>query len=389
MTSTLEIPLAERRQDTPSPPAVDERMSANPLTLPAIRRAIPAACFVVSPWRSWAALVRVLACAAVCLTLLALVRPGENGTGALLWQIPTLIVLWVIYGCVLVGLFVLGHDCGHRSFSRRKRVNTVVGHVCLAPLGNGYQAWRLTHDHHHAYTQLRGQDVDWASYLVTREEFESDASRRALITRLGYALPFGAFFWIWWNSILRGVAIHTVLSARVWRRQKRQLRLSSAVTAATLIAIYGGLWYTTGLGGMFKYHGIPAMVAMVIGWVIIAIQHANEDSLLYEPHAWTPAKGQMVSTFDTRFPRWLELLWCNINFHIPHHVAPGIPWYHLQKAARALRAAYPGHYQERRFRLRDLMAFYRTPFLRRVDDGYFVFDSARDAAGAAGAAAAS
>ena len=76
--------------------------------------------------------------------------------------------------------------------------------------------------------------------------------------------------------------------------------------------------------GMMKYYGVPAWVAMATGWVIIAIQHGNEDSLLYEEHAWTPAKGQIVSTFDTRFPGWLELLWCKINFHI-RTTSPGIP----------------------------------------------------------------
>lgn len=362
-----------------TPSVIDERMSAHPLTLPAIRHDIPPDCFVVSPWHSWGTLFRLFACSAVCLTMIALVVRAGSGSNSLAWQIPALIVLWVLYGWVLVGMFVLGHDCGHRSFSRRKWVNTVIGHVCLAPLANGYEAWRLTHDHHHAYTQLRGEDVDWASYLATREEYEADASKHPRITRIGYALPFGVFFWIWWNSMVRAVAIRTQLPAALWERKKRKLRISSAVTVTTLLAIYGGLWYATGFWGMFIYHGIPAFVAMATGWVIIAIQHANEDSLLYEEQAWTPAKGQVVSTFDTRFPAWLEWLWCSINFHIPHHVAPGIPWYNLRKAARSLRSAYPDHYQERRFHLRDLMAFHRTPFLKRADEGYFLFDSAKGA----------
>jgi len=341
-----------------------------------MRRAIPADCTTISPWRSWGALVRILVCAAGCLTVLSLVRPTVSGGIALVWQIPSLIALWVIYGWVLVGLFVLGHDCGHHLFSRRRWVNTLVGHLCLSPLANGYHAWRLTHDHHHAYTQLRGQDVDWASFLVTREELASPTLKWPVVTRLGSALPFGVFFWIWWNSLVRGVAIHRLLAPSVWEREKHRLRMSGAVVAATVIAIYGGLWFTTGFWGMLKYHGIPAIIAMATGWVIIAIQHANEEGLLYEPEGWTPAKGQVVSTFDTRFPRWLEVLWCSINFHIPHHVATGIPWYHLERAGRALRAAYPRYYQERRFHLRNLLAFHRTLFLKRVDgERYFVFAS--------------
>ena len=358
------------------PRDVDERLTAAPLTLPRIRQAIPAEYLRISAWRSWFALARVLACVGAMMAALTLVHP-ESGSGAsLVWKIPALLLLWLLCGWSLVGMFVLGHDCGHRTFSDRKWVNTVVGHLCLSPLANGYHAWRVTHDHHHAYTQLRGQDVDWASYLVTREELASARSPCAWVTRVGYALPFGVFFWVWWNSIVRGVAIRTQLDPRVWEREKRRLRASSVVTASVLLVIYGSLWYATGFWGMLKYYGVPAWIAMATGWVIIAIQHGNEDSLLYEEQAWTPAKGQVVSTFDTRFPRWLETLWCHINFHIPHHVAPGVPWYHLESAARALRTAYPDHYQERRFAMSDLMVFYQTPFLKKDErGGYFTYDS--------------
>jgi len=369
--SAADASLSSSSTESLTPRVVDARMERD-LTLPRLRRAIPRDCLVISPWRAWGTVARVLLCVALCAAALGLVRPALADPIALAWQVPLLITLWILYGWVLVGLFVLGHDCGHRTFSRRRWVNTVMGHACLAPLANGYHAWRLTHDHHHAYTQLRGQDVDWASYLVTREEFTSRAPPPSRVTRIGYALPFGTFFWIWWNSLERAVAIRRQLAPRVWQRERYRLRRSSLATAGVLLAIYGTLWYAVGFWGMLKYYGIPAWIAMVTGWVIIAIQHANEESLIYDESGWTPAKGQVVSTFDTRFPLWMEWLWCGINFHIPHHVAPAIPWYHLERAGRALRAAYPDRYQERRFGWRDVMAFRRTPFLERDRNGYYV-----------------
>jgi omega-6 fatty acid desaturase (delta-12 desaturase) len=356
--------------------SIDERLRADPLTLPHIRRAIPRECLTPIPRRSWGTLLRIYACCAACLWLLSLVRPDWNGDRwSLVAQLAASMILWVVYGWVLVGLFVVGHDCGHRSFSRRGWVNAVVGHICMAPLANSFHAWRLTHDHHHAYTQLRGQDVDWASYLMTRDEYASTTTPPPLITRLGYALPFGILLWITWNALRRGFAIQHVLPSQQYTKERRRLRQSSLITLGTLSVIYGGLWYATGFWGMLHYHGIPAAVAMVTGWMIIAIQHASEDALLYEKPAWTPAKGQMVSTFDIRFPSILEYAWCSINIHIPHHVAPGVPWYHLKRAAHALQRAYPDHYQEQRFGMRHLAWFRRTPFLRKVDDkGYYVVD---------------
>ena len=86
-------------------------------------------------------------------------------------------------------------------------------------------------------------------------------------------------------------------------------------------------------------------------------------------------RGQLVSTFDVRFPAWLEYLWCHINIHIPHHISPGIPWYYLEAAGRSMRQAYPAHYQEQTFGLHHLTWFYRTPFLKKIEDkGYYVLD---------------
>ena len=128
---------------------------------------------------------------------------------------------------------------------------------------------------------------------------------------------------------------------------------------------------------MLKYHGVPAAVAMLTGSFIITIQHANSRSLIYTADGWESARSQMASTFDVRFPKWVEYLWCNINIHIPHHVAPEIPWYHLPESARILSAALPGSYLESRFSVEHLEFFWQTPFLQPVKDkGYFILDSA-------------
>ncbi|HEX4997650.1 MAG TPA: fatty acid desaturase [Terriglobia bacterium] len=357
-----------------TPAAVDLRSREGMLTLRAIRKVIPAECLHPHAVRSWWALIRVTG--TVALSVIALSYLDATDGRALIWQAPAMAAVWIIYGWALVGLFVIGHDCGHESFSRRRWVNTLVGHLSMAPLANDFHAWKLSHTHHHAYTLLRGQEVDWASRLLTREEYEKPGTKPGWITRLGYALPFGVAIWIGWNMINRGFAMRTAIDPRTLAKERGRLITSSVIMSAMVLGIYGGLWSAFGVWGMLKFYGIPAAIAAATGSLIITIQHASEDSLIYDREEWTPLRGQMVSTFDVRFPRWMEWLWFDINTHIPHHLAPAIPWYHLKRAAPPLRKAFPDWYQERRFGWKHLAWWRRTPFLKKVaGKGYYTLDS--------------
>jgi fatty acid desaturase len=164
------------------PSLVDQRLREEGLGLREIRGLIPRECLRRQTFRSWWTLIRILMCVTVCLYLIALVQPSPGIP--FLWQLPLLVALWIFYGWVLVGLFALGHECGHYSFSKIRWINTLVGHLCMAPLANGFHSWKLTHNHHHAYTQLRGQEVDWAVHLVTREELNSLSWKKGFMTRL-------------------------------------------------------------------------------------------------------------------------------------------------------------------------------------------------------------
>ena len=49
-------------------------------------------------------------------------------------------------------MFVIGHDCGHRSFSKNKLVEDIVGTLMFMPLIYPFEPWRIKHNHHHAHT---------------------------------------------------------------------------------------------------------------------------------------------------------------------------------------------------------------------------------------------
>lgn len=53
-----------------------------------------------------------------------------------------------------VKFFVIGHDCAHKSFSRNKLVEDIVGTLAFLPLIYPYEPWRFKHDRHHAKTNM-------------------------------------------------------------------------------------------------------------------------------------------------------------------------------------------------------------------------------------------
>jgi omega-6 fatty acid desaturase (delta-12 desaturase) len=341
--------------------SVDERVCAEGLTLSAVRKDIPSALMRPVEWRSWAALLRVLVMAAGCLWVISQVGADPWGTSVPEWIV--LSVVWPIYGLVLVGLFVIGHDCGHGAFSRHRSVNTVIGYGLMSMMLNGFHTWKLTHNHHHAYTQLRGQEVDWGAYLQTESELAGRTWRNDFMIKLGYALPLGVFMWIGWNTMRRGFLVRGVLGEERYARERQTLKRSNAIMLCCQIAIVAGLLWVGGWWAFIKFHGIPAYIAGTFGAFIIAAGHANEQSLVFDDEDWTSARGQLSSTYNVRFYRIVEWLICDINIHIPHHVSVRIPWYNLRKANDALKASRPELVQESWFSLRGLSWCVRTPFL--------------------------
>ena len=76
----------------------------------------------------------------------------QQGCAATCYSIKAACRLLMQCGCAALQMFVVGHDCGHRSFSKNKLVEDIVGTVMFAPLIYPFEPWRIKHNHHHAHT---------------------------------------------------------------------------------------------------------------------------------------------------------------------------------------------------------------------------------------------
>lgn len=342
---------------------IDEKARAEGASIGTIRGFIPEECFTIEPGRSWGALAMAILRLSLGLLVLSQIEPTW-GPG-LVWQVPALAATWLFTGWSLTGIFVLGHDCAHMAFSRRRWVNEVVGHVCLALAFTGFHNWRVWHNYHHAKTQLRGQDPDWPERMMTRAEYEQSPLPLRMHVRLGFGTPLGMLVGFWVGMFRRVFMAALAPQIPLTRAARRELFFSSTFMIAVCTAISWGLIHVGGAWAVVKYYYVPSFIAAAHGAMLTYLHHTNADALVFDRAEWTPFRGQVVSTFTVRFPRWIEAMWFDINIHLPHHLAPRIPWYHLRKAAEAIRAADADWYQERWFSLAYLRASWARPLLAR------------------------
>ena len=65
-------------------------------------------------------------------------------------------------GPLIALLFRIAHDAGHHSHFRDRRLNSLVGHLCILPSYHPYSVWLLFHNKlHHGFTNLRSRDYIW------------------------------------------------------------------------------------------------------------------------------------------------------------------------------------------------------------------------------------
>jgi acyl-lipid omega-6 desaturase (Delta-12 desaturase) len=249
-------------------------------------------------------------------------------------------LLWVFQGTALTGFFVIGHDCGHRSFAKRKWVNNWVGHIVFLPLLYPFHSWRLLHDKHHTHTNKMDVDNAWQPFRP--EVYDSFDT----VQRIGYEWMRGKLWWM--GSILHWALIHFDLD-NYHERDRAKANFSN------WFVIIGGLIglpllaYFTGPWGVVKFWLMPWLVYHFWMSTFTIVHHTLPEIPFREPEDWNEAEAQLLGTVHCEYPAWVEFLCHHINVHIPHHLSVGIPSYNLRAAHNCLKEIWGDRLVERQF----------------------------------------
>ena len=346
--------LRQRSQDGPGPrDAASFAARTRGITNADLVRAIPPECFERHPGR---ALLGIATSAAAAILVYAALAVNPHW-----WLLPP---LWFLAGTVAWGFYVLGHDCGHGSFSASRRLNNFAGHLFLTPFLYPYHSWRILHNRHHANTNSLEHDIDWRPLpaLVYR--------KLPWRQRTVYRLIRTVF---WWAGTLHQWATRAFdLRQFPAAGHRRQVRFSIAMVLAFAAIFVPLLAYHTGAWGVVKYWLAPWLVAH--GWFALTTltHHTHADIPYLDQRHWSFVTANLTGTLYCRYPRWLEFLEHDINVHVPHHIAPRIPCYNLRRAHAGLRRTWPTLVREIPFSWKHVFGLLSTCQLYDDRTGYYL-----------------
>lgn len=315
-----------------------------PFTLQDVRSAIPAHCFQPNLWRSLAYFFQDLGLIALFYSLAIQVERSDffaslGPVWGLLGQLVFWPLFWFIQGTLFWALFVVGHDCGHGSFSRHRWVNDLVGHLSHSPILVPYHGWRISHRTHHANTGNIDTDESW--YPVTESRYRNMTWVEKL-ARFHLILLLYPLYLFKRSPGKQGS--HFMPSSPLFRPSEKTQVLTSTICCGLMLVLLAGLGWQFGLACLVKFYLMPYLVFVIWLDLVTFLHHTDSDIPWYRGRDWYFLKGAL-STIDHDYGI-INSIHHNIGTHVTHHVFLSIPHYHLLEATEAVKPVLGEFYRK-------------------------------------------
>ncbi|UQZ84676.1 Fatty acid desaturase [Paenibacillus konkukensis] len=228
----------------------------------------------------------------------------------------------VVAGGFLIRIFIIFHDCCHKSFFRNRTANEVVGTITGILTCCPYDQWRHSHSVHHATSgnlSKRGTGDIWT---LTVEEYVALPLWKRFVYRM-YRNPLMMF----------GIGpIYIFLIDYRFNRRKASTK-ERINTYVTNLGIAGGAGLLCWLIGWQQYllvQGPIFLVSGIAGIWLFYVQHQFEDTYYEQEGEWDYVKAALQGSSFYKLPKLLHWITGNIGFHHIHHLSPRIPNYYLE-----------------------------------------------------------
>jgi fatty acid desaturase len=190
------------------------------------------------------------------------------------------------------------HDAVHGSVSRRRWLNELCGRLAALMLGGSFAAYRRMHLTHHRYTNEPGRDPDlWSG------------EGPVPLLPLRWLTQVPRLYWAY---------------GRLWSSRPAAERADFLLSTGLVV-----LAAAAGGGEALLFWLIPAAAA----WSLLAFCF---DYLPHQPHRVPASRDRYRATHALTDP-FLTPLFLYQNYHLIHHLYPGVPFYRYSRIWSARR----------------------------------------------------
>nr|QBQ82061.1 omega-3 fatty acid desaturase [Paeonia ludlowii] len=303
-----------------------------PFRIADVRAAIPKHCWVKDPWRSLSYVLRDV------IVVFGLAAIAIYFNSWLVWPF-----YWAAQGTMFWALFVLGHDCGHGSFSDLPWLNSLVGHLLHSSILVPYHGWRISHRTHH---QNHGNVEKDESWVPVPEKVYNELDFTTRFMRFTVPFPLLAYpFYLWWRSPGKSGS-HYDPNSDLFTPAERMDVIISTSCWSVMVALLAYLNIVVGPVPMLKIYGVPYMIFVMWLDFVTYLHHHGYDSKVpwYRGEEWNYLRGGLT-TIDRDYGLFNDIHH-DIGTHVVHHLFPQIPHYHLIEATKAAKPVLGEYYRE-------------------------------------------
>jgi beta-carotene hydroxylase len=265
----------------------------------------------VPAWYGTLSLLAYAAClAGIPMYLLFLVL-DSGGSLPLRGLIAIPLILVAAFGLNLMGF--VGHEGMHLSLCRNKYISALIALLYSSAVISYFEmGFAVQHWTHHRFTNqpsdhdialVRGLKTWWSRLLLSRWIYNWEYLRNTVCMAVGYPNPFS-------------------YKLPFTSRELHWLARANLLLAALWLTIYVGAILSLGPAG-FLTVALPMVTVLFIAACQTYIDHAGTNSQLFH-NAWSRTSWLMT------------LAYFGANYHLEHHLYPGIPCYRLPYVHRLL-----------------------------------------------------
>jgi omega-3 fatty acid desaturase (delta-15 desaturase) len=317
---------------------------APPFTLKDIHAAVPKHLWEKNGWKSMAYLGRDI------LQVVGLAFVATKAA-ALMPAWAAALTVWPAYaalqGLVFWGLFVVGHDCGHQSFSNSRKLNDFVGNIVHSFILVPYHQWRISHRKHHGNHGHVENDESWTP--MTKTTYDG-LNAQAKLGRFTCPIPLLAYpLYLAMGTPDKPGSHYDPNNKRLFAEGEKKLVVESNLYNLGMVGLLAAATAKFGLLSVATYYFAPWLVYIALLDAVTYLHHhghhdADHPMPWYRGEEWSYLRGGL--TCLDRDYGILNNLHHDIGTHVIHHLYPQMPHYNLLEATQHLKKAMGPYYRQ-------------------------------------------